>query len=72
MPAPRRSPVGPNGGTAGGRTGQESLAILPMTTGMQTWIARRRIEFEHTSIALRLTGAVGWALVALIALDWVR
>jgi hypothetical protein len=39
---------------------------------MQTWIDRRRTEFEHTSIAIRAAGAIGWVLVALVALDWVR
>jgi hypothetical protein len=39
---------------------------------MHTWIDRRRTEFAHTSIGLRITGAIGWALVALVALDWVR
>lgn len=39
---------------------------------MQTWIDRRRSEFHRTSPALRVTGAIGWSLMAVIALGWVR
>ena len=39
---------------------------------MHTWFEHRRHELQHTSPALRLTGAVGWALVAMTAVSWLR
>ena len=39
---------------------------------MHTWFEHRRQEFQHTSAGIRLAGAVGWALVAMTAVNWVR
>jgi hypothetical protein len=40
---------------------------LDTSLGVQTWIERRRREFDRTSVAVRVIGAVGWAALALSA-----
>jgi hypothetical protein len=51
---------------------QISRAGISSESTVQAWIDRRRDEYQRTSTALRVTGAVGWGLVALVALGWVR
>ena len=32
---------------------------------MQTWMQRRRHEFQHAPAGIRVVGAVGWVMIAL-------